>query len=964
MSRSSLFERLLGRSGAKAAVVAFRPPPLGELSPGDSVTRSGHDLIGRVASWARPLAVAGALAATLGATLGLGANAAHAGAVRTDAAFNANTLPRNDDESTGLVPIGFPVNFFGTTYTSLYVNNNGNVTFDQPLGEYTPFSLTSTNRVIIAPFFADVDTSGSGSQPVRYGFGQGTVDGRRAFGANYINVGYFSSHFDKLNSFQVVLIDRSDVGAGNFDIELNYDKVQFETGDFSNGTNGLGGNSARAGFSNGSGNAGTSFEISGSAVNGAFLDSNTSRGLIYNSINSNVRGRYLFAVRNGQITRTLSISNVSVTEGNSGTTNANFAVTLSPASDQTVTVNFATANGSATAGNDYTATAGTLTFTPGQNTRTISVPVRGDTTIEPDETFLVNLTSPSGAVLGTSQGTGTIVNDDFNAPPTVAPFTVSTNEDTTFTFATTSFDGAFSDPNGDTLQSVRIVTLPANGSLRLGGTAVVANQVIPRNQLNTLTFAPALNFNGATSFLYNASDGGQFAANNATVNITVVPVNDAPTISDIPNQIINQDTSTGALPFVIGDVETAPAQLTLSATSSNPALAPVAGIVFGGAGANRTVTVTPVAGATGASTITVTVSDGTASASDSFVLTVNRVNAAPTLAPANFNGTVGVPFSQQLNGQDANGDTLTYSVTGGALPGGLSLSAGGLIAGTPATAGTFNATVTVSDGQATASALIKIGIAPAAPGLNLPPILDNQTLSASVNREFSTPLSARDPNGDPLTFTLAAGSSLPPGVTLSSSGILSGTPTQSGQFRFTILANDGRGGVGGGNFIFNVVSAADGQGPVITRVSVPTPVTRDQLAALTLSGTVRDVAGAGVTPSGVRRVLFQLRRVSDGFSYNGSAFTPDARLGYYVVPVSAASADPGATRTYSRALSFLPPTSVLTPGTYSLLILAQDNAGNYSVTVVFVEIVAPVAPGSASAARSFAPATAPSAGSS
>src|SRR5439155_7138425 len=84
----------------------------------------------------------------------------------------------------------------------------------------------------------------------------------------------------------------------------------------------------------------------------------------------------------------LSINNVSVTEGNSGTTSANFTVTLSAASGRTVAVNYATADGTATAPSDYVAIpTTTLTFSPGQTTKTITVPVNGDLVDETDETF-------------------------------------------------------------------------------------------------------------------------------------------------------------------------------------------------------------------------------------------------------------------------------------------------------------------------------------------------------------------------------------------------------------------------------------------------------------------------------------------------------------------------------------------------------------------------------------------------
>ena len=111
-------------------------------------------------------------------------------------------------------------------------------------------------------------------------------------------MGYYSSQTNKLNSFQLILTDRSDTGAGNFDFQFNYDKILWETGGASGGTNGLGGNSARAGWSNG---ISASLELPGSAVNGGLLDSNATTGLIHNSLNSNIAGQYNFQVRNGQV---------------------------------------------------------------------------------------------------------------------------------------------------------------------------------------------------------------------------------------------------------------------------------------------------------------------------------------------------------------------------------------------------------------------------------------------------------------------------------------------------------------------------------------------------------------------------------------------------------------------------------------------------------------------------------------
>ena len=131
----------------------------------------------------------------------------------------------------------------------------------------------------------------------------------------------------------------------------------------------------------------------------------------------------------------LSIGTVAHTEGNAGTTNFAFPVTLSYASALTVTVNYATANGTATAPADYAAASGMLTFSPGITTQTVTVLVVGDTLAEPNETFTVNLTSPTNATLANATGTGTILNDDFaqtNTSLSSSPNPAVVNQTVTF----------------------------------------------------------------------------------------------------------------------------------------------------------------------------------------------------------------------------------------------------------------------------------------------------------------------------------------------------------------------------------------------------------------------------------------------------------------------------------------------------------------------------------------------------
>lgn len=210
--------------------------------------------------------------------------------------FNQQTVPRNDDSSLGPVAIGFEIDLFGLRRNTLYVNNNGNVTFDEPLFTFTPFNLLTTQALIVAPFFADVDTSVAGSAVT---YGTGSFQGRRAFGVNWVDVDYFPStpNHTNRNSFQLLLVDRADRGSGDFDIVFNYDRIQWESGQASGGdVNGRGGASARAGYAIGRGAPGSSLELQGSAVNGAFLD-NSATSLIRGSRGSTIPGRYVFEIR-------------------------------------------------------------------------------------------------------------------------------------------------------------------------------------------------------------------------------------------------------------------------------------------------------------------------------------------------------------------------------------------------------------------------------------------------------------------------------------------------------------------------------------------------------------------------------------------------------------------------------------------------------------------------------------------
>ncbi|MCX6892809.1 MAG: Ig-like domain-containing protein, partial [Verrucomicrobia bacterium] len=143
----------------------------------------------------------------------------------------------------------------------------------------------------------------------------------------------------------------------------------------------------------------------------------------------------------------------------------------------------------------------------------------------------------------------------------------------------------------------------------------------------SIAFIPVPDAYGSATITVTVNDGG--TSNNIVSRSFSVTVNQAPTISAINNRVIAAGATTPALPFTIGDAETPLASLSLSATSSNPALVPNSNIVLGGSGSARTVTVTALAGQTGVATITITVGDGDATAISPFQITVRNKPAAP-----------------------------------------------------------------------------------------------------------------------------------------------------------------------------------------------------------------------------------------------------------------------------------------------------------------------------------------------
>jgi Nidogen-like/PEP-CTERM motif len=230
------------------------------------------------------------------------AGVAHADPMISSATFSLSSLSNVgspcDDCATDAVSLGFSANFFGTTYASLYVNNNGIVTFTAPYSSaYTPEAIGTIPLPIIAPFYADVDTTGAGSVT----YGTGTYDGMDAFMVNWTGVGYAIDESDKTDTFQLVIVSRSDVGAGDFDIYFDYGSMQWDTGD-SSGGNGEGlcdgntGNPAVAGYSDGTGDV---VEVQGSGICSALIDGGIDA--LITQTDDGVAGQILYEVRNGEV---------------------------------------------------------------------------------------------------------------------------------------------------------------------------------------------------------------------------------------------------------------------------------------------------------------------------------------------------------------------------------------------------------------------------------------------------------------------------------------------------------------------------------------------------------------------------------------------------------------------------------------------------------------------------------------
>lgn len=212
-----------------------------------------------------------------------------------------------DDNSTGPIDItsvfgDAGLNFFGTPYKSLYINNNGSISFTSAVSQFTPSEITGepNNPIInpiIAPFWADVDTrGGDGTTPGDDGNSTGTnrvfydLDAdNHVLTVTWDDVGYFNSHTGKADAFQLQIIGYTD---GDFAIVYRYEDIQWTTGDASGGSEGLGGTPARAGFSDGHGN---SLELPQSGNQAAILALPDTQG------NTGIDGVFVYQSHGGEV---------------------------------------------------------------------------------------------------------------------------------------------------------------------------------------------------------------------------------------------------------------------------------------------------------------------------------------------------------------------------------------------------------------------------------------------------------------------------------------------------------------------------------------------------------------------------------------------------------------------------------------------------------------------------------------
>jgi hypothetical protein len=333
-----------------------------------------------------------------------------------------------------------------------------------------------------------------------------------------------------------------------------------------------------------------------------------------------------------------------------------------------------------------------------------------------------------------------------------------------------------------TVGAVYTPTVSATGGVASYAFAVTAGSLPAGLSLSAAgVFSGTPTAGGSFNFTVTATDAGGFVGSQAytltvnapTISITPATLPDA-TVASAYSQSVSASGGTSPYTYAVTS-GSLPAGLTLSS----------AGVLCG----------TPTSGGSFSFTITATdASTGTGpyTGAQAYTLTVNAatIGITPTALPS---AAVASAYSQSVS---ASGGTspYTYAVTSGSLPAGLTLSSAGVLSGTPTSGGSFSFTITATDastgtGPYTGAQAYTLTVN--APTIGITPT----TLpSAAVASAYSQSVSASG-GTSPYTYAVTSGS-LPAGLTLSSAGVLSGTPTSGGSFSFTITATDASTGTG------------------------------------------------------------------------------------------------------------------------------------------------------------------------
>ena len=304
---------------------------------------------------------------------------------------------------------------------------------------------------------------------------------------------------------------------------------------------------------------------------------------------------------------------------------------------------------------------------------------------------------------------------------------------------------SFSVSDADTAVAALTVQVTSSNTALLPQSNIVVDG---SDAVRSLTMLPVPNQSGFSTLTLTVSDGSS-SASSAFV-LTVNAVNDAPVISAMPDQTIEEDASSDALAFTLADVDSLPDTLSVQAKSSNPALLPEAAIALSGSGASRSLMLVPAANQAGTSTVILIATDGTAISTRTFVLTVSAINDAPTITRIADQtieqdaATGALTFTLSDIDTDAAALTVTATSSNNRLVTALGIQMSGSdntrsIQVTPAAGqvGTASILLTVSDGSLSASTPFVLTVNPRDSGSNPPPA-DRASAGSAVSGRVNT----------------------------------------------------------------------------------------------------------------------------------------------------------------------------------------------------------------------------------